>query len=295
MSTKKSIIIQLIGGLGNQLFQICFGLRMARQTGFNLKFDTSSYCKDPFGRSSFLQVILPNAEEITITQEIKKKLYIINEATSSRLEPWFLGSKANVPNEIEYIYFTGYWQDSRYVLNNETDLIFERLSSLFKSKINNEILEKLSSKKSLAVHIRRHDYKHHGLVLLDYYFASIRSIIDNFGDHDIFLFSDEPNFVKFVFNQRKIKYNFINTKSDLFDLYVMCLANKHIIANSTYSWWGARLNNSSLTIAPNSWSLMHTPSKYLLPNEWIKVDNVLEANAFPIEEELMKIINKEII
>jgi hypothetical protein len=92
----------------------------------------------------------------------------------------------------------------------------------------------------------------------------------------LFVFSDEPNYTSQFLNEARIPHTQVATKDDLKDLYAMTICSGHVIANSTFSWWGAFLAFSSLTLYPKPWSFVHTPSENLFPAEWIPISNAVE-------------------
>ena len=129
----------------------------------------------------------------------------------------------------------------------------------------------------ISIHVRRGDYltnPNHFSLDLDYY----QNAIDYFGeDKEYFVFTDDPSWIR---NQNfynpenfKVVSNFTNG-STVLDLYIMSLSKKHIIANSTFSWWGAWLSNSKEVIYPLRWyKNENESSEHLTLKSWTGIKN----------------------
>jgi hypothetical protein len=145
---------------------------------------------------------------------------------------------------------------------------------------NADIAEQIGRVNAVSLHVRRGDYVKnpkttatHGLCSLDYYHTAIRYIYETVEQPYFFIFSDDMAWVKehlkidapcqYVdHNQGKESFN---------DMHLMSLCKHHIIANSSFSWWGAWLNSSpeKIVIAPNKWFANQNNIKDLLPNDWV--------------------------
>ncbi|KAK6023888.1 hypothetical protein OSTOST_10311 [Ostertagia ostertagi] len=132
------------------------------------------------------------------------------------------------------------------------------------------------SARPTAVHVRRHDYKHHGLASESYYIDALRWLAARSGPLDVFVFSDEPNYTAAFLSQAGIRAQLVSTGDDLADLYLMAQCGRHVISNSTYSWWGAVLSGANDVVWPDPWSFMHTPSAQLCPPRWKRVTGAVE-------------------
>ena len=173
---------------------------------------------------------------------------------------------------------SGFFQTEKYFKNVE-DII--RSDFKFKKSINSKAKKLISKFNSpISIHVRRGDYitnPNHEALNLKYYEESINL----FESDDTFIvFSDDPDWCKEqnLFIDRK--FNFASDLTNNFDYLDMCLmskCNKHIIANSTFSWWGAWLSGSNDVIAPSKWFKNSKYSKYntkdLYPPEWQTVEN----------------------
>lgn len=151
------------------------------------------------------------------------------------------------------ITLNGYFQSEKYFKNIESEI---REDFKFKSEIYDvakNSFESLKSENVISLHIRRGDYIHnpnHPVQTLEYY----KSALQNFDeDSTVIIFSDDPQWVK---NQDLFENDrfLVSDGGDTYiDLCLMTFCLGHIIANSSYSWWGAWLANSKKVVAPRKW------------------------------------------
>ena len=173
------------------------------------------------------------------------------------------------------IQLKGFFQSPKYFKNIEEVL---RKDFKFKRKfinLANNILPKLND--PISLHIRRGDYvthPNHFSLDLNYY----KNAIDYFGkDNEYFVFTDDPEWFQnqdFYSPENFKLISKITKNSTVLDLYIMSLCKKHIIANSTFSWWGAWLSNSRAVIYPLRWYKDKNKSSKDLPLEyWTGIEN----------------------
>jgi hypothetical protein len=231
------IVTQLKEGLGNQLFQYFF------TRSFNIEdysFDISFYNSN-FNRSL----------EITNFKNIKLKFphrQLINPVI---IKDYFTWKDYNIENNKDY-YFDGYWQNKK-VFEKNKQLIFKELR--FSEKTTKYVKKKypfLFSEESISMHIRRGDYtklkEHYYLLDHDYYNDALSNFNDNI---KIIIFSDDINWCKSTINYKNAIFI---QETPCIDMYIMSICSHNIIANSTFSLWGAYLNqNNGKTICPRNW------------------------------------------
>ena len=292
---ERNIITKLIGGIGNQMFQYAAGRALAHRYGVDLLLDCSGFDSYKLRRYE-LDKFAINARLATITE--------LNSAY--RKSPKFLGRLGKAlgiyqprkqfkeasfaydtrfDNIVPSVYLDGYWQSERYFLNIASQLREEFITTEPLDAANREILSLIHKECNLAVslHIRRGDYvtnpqttKYHGVCSLDYYYYAIDYIAGQIFRPHLFIFSDDQEWAK---DNLKVshKITFVNVNSTdqgIYDMTLMKACNHHIIANSSFSWWGAWLNARSdkIVVAPRLWfadELIDT--KDLLPNDWIRI------------------------
>ena len=270
------IITKLIGGLGNQMFQYAAGRRAAYVNKTELKLDTSWF-KNPDGaikRDYLLNVF--NIEEVFATKEEINKFNVRNQGLLTLFYKKILKINNNT-------YLEGYWQSEKY-FKDIKDII--RKEFILKNKAdvaNQKMIRQIKNCDSVSIHIRRGDYvfdektnKYHGFCDLDYYLKAVVLIAKKVKNPQFFVFSDDPIWVKQNLHL-KFPYLYVdhNTgKKDYEDMRLMSECKHNIIANSSFSWWGAWLNKNKdkIVIAPKKWfreSSINT--KDLIPKSWIKI------------------------
>lgn len=292
-----NITTQIQGGLGNQLFQYATGkalsLRLKRQ--LLLDIDWFNHSWDDVTPRKFLLHDLKLNYDIAPTSDISKppkrwrriaqqllplNPYVINE------RPFRFNPNINTftPYKSQNIYLMGYWQSYRYFDNIRKELIAEIRPKSGVSAHYQEYVDKIQSTHSAMIHIRRGDYVHlpvatkiHGFLGLEYYKEGIKILSASDPATQFFVFSDDIDWAKAnLSNQSKIEFiQSANIESDpIHELFLMTLCKKHLIANSSLSWWGAWLSNSSRpqVIAPKDWT--QDKDKHwnnLLPLDWQRI------------------------
>ena len=179
-------------------------------------------------------------------------------------------------------YICGFWQTEKYFSSFETEIrkLF-RFRPAAISERSKSLAYKIKKGRSVSIHVRGTDYiktpsiaqKYNNLSNTQYYSSAISMIKTLYEDPDFYVFTDDPDWV----SSQEI-FQGATVCSDLSDgswndLYAMSQCKHHIIANSSFSWWGAWLNPSSekIVIAPDIWHIDGTKSPDLIPESWIKI------------------------
>jgi len=240
-------------GLGNILFQIATAISLAK--------DLNTFATFPDLKSSFFGEYQNN---------ILAKVHTHGSKPSNNYnEQGFEYSK--IP-ETDNITLNGYFQSEEYFAHNR-DIILDVLSPSLDVEGHIKKYSHLFLDKTVSLHIRRGDYvnlqDYHHLLSIDYY----ESALNEFDYDRVVIFSDDIEWCKKNTNFKN--QVFIEGESDYIDMYLMSKIKNNIIANSTFSWWGAWLNNNEdrKIIAPNKWfgdKNSHTNTKNLIPKEWNK-------------------------
>ncbi len=279
------ITIELTGGLGNQLFQYAFGKSLAIEKNIPFILDISSYEFQnlrKYGLDNYLikDLKLKGIYKMSFKDRIvnfffKKKTY---------LEPYFSFDKNVYDLKYHNITFKGYWQSEKYFNKIRTILLNDLRQLVNVSSETKKWLELINQNYNIvSVHVRRGDYilndstnKYHGTCNIDYYMKAI-NIIKNKNKDAIFLFfSDDINFVKETYSDIENVKFIDDIKNDYEELFLMSNCNHNIIANSSFSWWGAWLNDfkDKTVVAPQKWfenEEMQAQTNDLLPDTWIKI------------------------
>lgn len=255
-------VIKFQGGLGNQMFQYAMylALRSKKPYSFFLfDIDGSVGCHNGFE----LPTIFPSISLCRATWYNRlryrtpflfKHLKTFKQPNSLTFYPEFL------QKENDAIY-DGFWQSEQYFLDVK-DTIFKQFS-FNETLLNKETLELrnklLSETESVSVHIRRGDYLSETFRLtcgLEYYQKAISLVSDKLDTPHYYFFSDDIAWVKENFpNLNAIFIDWNKSKDSWQDMYLMSLCRHNIVANSSFSWWGAWLNKNKtkMVIAPSLW------------------------------------------
>lgn len=283
------IYTRIRGGLGNQLFQYSVARSLADHLNVPLGLDTREFNgKSPYEMSlnQFNIRAELNPNSLIKHKSNGKIAYVLDHLRGNQKkvykEPFLMFDKKLLLRGDE-TYLKGYWQTEKYFIKNKKN-IFKDLSLLKRpNKQNSLILQKIQKTKSVSLHIRRGDYisnktynAAHGLCDLEYYTNAVNHLINKIGkDLKVFAFSDDPDWV-FKNLKLPIDISFINNNSSsnsFEDLRLMLNCDHNIIANSSFSWWGAWLNQNpnKIVIAPKRWyssKKMENPD--IVPLKWLR-------------------------
>jgi hypothetical protein len=290
------VIVHLNGGLGNQMFQYAAGRRLAYIRQVELKLDLSwftsqklrTYRLDKFN----IQAHPASCMEITaLTGANLSPGYKTLHRLSQRLKPFtrrtVLSERIGIfePGVLiagGNVYLHGYWQSEKYFSEIQNLLRDEFTLKESPDQASLAIAADIKSTTAIGLHIRRGDYasdeytnQYHGLCSLEYYQLSAARISEHFSDIHIFVFSDDPGWVR-----HHLKLDYPTTlidqaNSDIEDLWLMSQCRHFIIANSSFSWWAAWLGTAQekQVFAPLHWfSDQQNESPHLIPPSWIRVD-----------------------
>ena len=177
------------------------------------------------------------------------------------------------------IYFFSHYQTEKYFKSIENELRKDYKFPLLEDDRNKQILDKIKNTNSVSLHIRRGDYitstSFRGICSLNYYENAIKTIHKNIKNPYFFVFSNDINWCRQNFDIENIFFIDNNKGKDSYkDMQLMSSCKHNIIANSTFSWWGAWLNNNKnkIVVAPNKWFNNVEGTCDIIPENWYKVD-----------------------
>lgn len=288
------IITQLNGGLGNQMFQYAVGRCLAIKLKTELKLDVlpfDTYKLRQYELSHYhIQECFASAKELAIFYENRswRKKFLL-------LKGKFLAAKLNLYQEKAFTfdssvfslsdgqYLRGYWQSEKYFKEIEEQLRRDFVLKEKLSEASQGSARKISSQKCpVSLHIRRGDYvtskqtnQVHGTCSLMYYKDCLMHLKKHIDDFTLFVFSDDPEWVKenLKFDVPMIYVTHNGAERAYEDMHLMSLCRHHIIANSSFSWWGAWLNSNKkkMVFTPRKWFNDESIStKDLIPENWIR-------------------------
>jgi len=285
------IITKINGGLANQLFQYAAGRALAHHHQTELVLDLSWFKNIPGMNThrDFQLNLYPIVARIASPEE-EARLVFYHGRLLRRIpflpRKWLHAREKGFQFDPQFFlypdntYLDGYWQSSLY---------FEQIQALIRQELdpiegpgpeNQELIDQMRVVNSVAIHIRRGDYvsnlaanQHHGVCDLDYYQNAIKLIQGSVPDPHFFIFSDDIEWVK-----KNLPVSgpavFIghNIGDQAFqDIRLIATCQHQIIANSSFSWWGAWLNTNpnKIVIGPKRWFATSKNTSTLFPEGWI--------------------------
>ncbi len=287
------IVSRISGGLGNQMFQYAFGLYQAQRNHTELVLDCSALTQDP----SRTYVLDRWKLEARVASDDQRQLFPRRYGGRGWSNVWRgrvplrfvrerpFGFQAKYLSCGGGVYLDGYWQSERYFPN-----LREQLQSQFQpsdsqgiSKESIAIARRMEQGPSVSLHVRRGDYvqnpitlKIHGVCTSGYYRACVEALLERFEKLHLYVFSDDHPWCK-----QHLRYSCPMTHVDHNgpaeaheDLWLMTRCRHHIVANSTFSWWGAwlRVDESGTVYAPERWFLdARFNSRSIVPATWKKM------------------------
>ncbi len=297
------IIVRLKGGLGNQMFQYAAGRRLAHVHKTGVKLDLSWFgsvaainAVRKYGLDAFAvnQDFASEEEVLRLKKTGRNRWFRLFKRTINRILPLFDQSYIQekrfhfdpdvltLPDEV---YLEGYWQCEKYFKDIEETIRKEFSIKPEQDSFNKSIGEAIAATDSVSIHVRRGDYvtdsatsQIYGMCEPSYYKAAIKLVSARMREPHFFVFSDDPDWVK-------TKMNFIqpaafighNGPENAYeDMRLMSMCKHHIIANSSFSWWGAWLgqNREKKVIAPARWfNVAGYDTRDLCPESWQRIDS----------------------
>lgn len=287
------IIVKLMGGLGNQMFQYAFAKSQSLKRNQPFKLDTKSFQWDKL--RDFELNVFSLDKKIATDLEIERArsskrsflLKLLKRKQDSILTSVFLESSLNFDkkaSESSLLYFEGYWQSEKYFSMYENEIRTDFLMKIAPNEYYTKILAHVKQSLSVSVHFRRGDFvsdagtnEFHGLCDLDYYKRAILYIEKQYPSVTFFMISDDITWVKNEFGYAEnIVFVENNQGPDFEDMRLMSQCKHNIIANSSFSWWGAWLNENKnkTVIAPERWygnKNSQEQTSDLIPQSWIRL------------------------
>lgn len=292
------VIVKMMGGLGNQMFQYATARRVAFINNADLKLDTNLFSNHD-SKSTPRKFILGNFN-IVGNVATKKEIECFKKYKRNHIKifGWFYnrliaddsiyisehgyGLNRKVLSLTDNVYLDGWWNTPKYFEDIGHIIRQEFTLRDMQSKEYENIRKEISFCKAVSIHVRRGDYvtnpeltKNYGTCDLNYYNQSIVHIAKKIKNPHFYIFSDDIEWVK---KNLKIEHphTFVSNESikDYEELMLMAKCKHNIIANSTFSWWGAWLNHNKekIVVAPKVWfkDTSFIPTD-LVPKSWVRI------------------------
>ncbi|MDY5950886.1 MAG: alpha-1,2-fucosyltransferase [Helicobacter sp.] len=287
-------IVELTCGLGNQMFQYAFAKALQKHLQVPVLLDKTWYDTQDNSTQFSLDIFNVDLEYATNTQIEKakarvsklpgllRKMFGLKKHNIAYSQSFDFHDEYLLPND--FTYFSGFFQNAKYLKGLEQELksIFYYDSNNF-SDFGKQRLELiLQAKNSIFIHIRRGDYCKIGWELgMDYYKRAIQYIMDRVEEPKFFIFgaTDMSFTEQFQKNLGLNENNSVNLSEKTItqdnqheDMFLMCYCKHAILANSSYSFWSAYLNNdaNNIVIAPTPWLL---DNDNIICDDWIKISS----------------------
>jgi hypothetical protein len=272
------IVTKIRGGLGNQMFQYAMAKSLAIEKNKNLYLDLSA-----FGSTELRNFGLDHFN-IDCNTYKKPNRYISKLRSYFKTRVNYRESDLGFHEDIfklkeDDIYLKGYFQSEKYFIKYEKEIRHNFQITTPLKEITKQTIDRVKKVNSVALHIRRGDYLSTQLFMTDkdLYYKQAVELIENQIDNPVFfIFSDDMEWVKrnFMIKHETVYIDFNDDMTNFEDMKLMASCKHNVIANSSFSWWSAWLNNNlnKVVIAPKQWFNDDTiDTEDRIPENWIKL------------------------
>lgn len=285
------IVSVISDGFGNQLFQYACGRMLAEKFQTSLRLEVGSFASNPLRKYELGHL---NVEERFISAKQVARLTGDRGTPRSVLATLLNRRGASEPytylKQPDHHYFTGitaatantvlrgYWQSEKYFRKAAPTIRREFTLKEGLQGPNKDLAAKMSHPSSVSVHFRRTDYltvNYLSVCGIDYYQRAIAHIQARVSDPRLFVFADDLEWVRqHVDFGLPTTYVDNNRGDDSYkDLFLMSRCSHNIMANSTFSWWGAWLNDNpeKIVIGPDKWLGPTMYDRDVMPDAWVRL------------------------
>lgn len=285
------VTVYIGGGLANKMFQYAFSLAIKKK-GYEICYDTETFKTEFIHDQVSLQSIFPN---VILRMKGQHKYFAAGKKSKlarmwKRLSPYYIMEHAYQYNDKVWkqlrrsCYVESSWQDERYFIDAEKEVRNAFIFPEFEDERNIRIAKEMHSSNSVAIHIRKGDgYGTWNIFsntcTKDFYDKALANIMEHVANPHFFIFTDSPDVVKEyldIEDYTLINWNPTSGKGNYLDMQLMSCAKHNIIANSTYSWWGAWLNSNpnKIVVGPKYWfnpECRLADINHIIPTKWIRL------------------------
>jgi hypothetical protein len=287
------VIVRILGGLGNQMFQYAAGRSLALRLGESLRLDLSGFQDYALHGGYQLHNVFGVQTESASLADVESMLGwrsrdLALRWLQKRSMAWLRGNRLVAEPSFHYwqgwtristgCYLSGYWQSPRYFLDYEAQLRDDFSFREAKTPLSRAIARAIERTEAVAVHVRRGDYvqnpaanRVHGVCTNTYYAAAQKYVASRLSAPRYFVFSDDMAWVRgqSLFPRETV---YVDLGPGQIDIQLMARCRHQIIANSTYSWWAAWLNPNpcKIVIAPRRWFSNGLDAADLVPASWVR-------------------------
>lgn len=281
------IVNRITGGLGNQLFEYAFGHYLARKHDTEHVLDISAFDEDMLREYALDRFNI--SARVARRGELRRLLRnrgmrglfgrLVGRRPLSQVKETTYGFRPEYMLAGAHTYLDGYWQSEKHFpgMIEELRREFQPVADLSDETL--AVARQMTGSESACIHVRRTDYLQVWYTTVcsqAYYERSVDYLLSRYQGLRLFVFSDDiawcRDALRFPCPTTFVGHNDCSMAHE--DLWLMCQCRHHIVANSTLSWWGARLgiDETGETLAPNPW-LSHpdVDSSHVVPPSWLKI------------------------
>lgn len=292
------LVMNVLGGLGNQMFQYAAGRAVASRLSQPLKLDISDFRNYRLHNGFELTRVFSGAMDMATREDMRAVLGWQSAAVVRRilLRPSMAGLRGagfilephfhywpGINSVPVNAYLIGYWQSEKYFKDFESDIRARFAFRLPLSDSQKRLVDDMVSTNAVSVHVRRGDYVGnkktnavHGVCSIGYYKAAFQYFQERLVNPVFYIFSDDMEWVRenisFAAGMRYVEGN--KGLDSHCDMRLMSVCRHHIIANSSFSWWGAWLNPDpgKMVVAPKRWFANQNDTRDICPAGWVRFD-----------------------
>ena len=289
MSVK---IVNVIGGLGNQMFQYAFAIALQNEyPDSQIKINKSCFRGYNMHDGFQLERIFDIKLEYASVWDLMKYAYpwisyqlwrlrrYLPERKSMTKDSYFRPN-CDLTLAATKSYFDGYWQSPKYFEKYRDKILDAFKMPEIRDEKNLEALQFITQSKTAFIHVRRGDYLTHphlGHICTEaYYSNAIKELKGNFGYNRFVIFSNEMNWCreklpKLLSNSEICFVDWNSGVESYRDMQLMEHCSAGIVANSSFSWWGAWLGNKEIVLSPERWTDWGEALEVIVPKDWIRI------------------------
>lgn len=275
------IVTRISDGFGNQLFMYACGYALSRKLNTGLALDTTMLATNPSRSLEINKLNIQYDKLITINDYRTKFAKVVSRFLIHKyirmkyrfyVETTPYVYESGIQQISDNTYIQGYWQSEKYFSEYRNDLLRLFLPKYEQSRPCKECMDEVGKCNSVAIHVRRGDYNKIGVCIgKEYYLNAIEKMKNCIDDPVFYVFSDDLGEAKKLFQNLNGTFVYVQYLSDnltLDDFFIMKACRHQIIANSSYSWWAAWLNENDekIVICPEykQWTGDFYPENWIL-------------------------------
>lgn len=285
---QNALLVRVVGGLGNQMFQYAAGLALSKRLGKTLLIDGRAfkgYRLHQYGLSAWNL----SARQIEGQENDAPALWrigLVERMSFFQPATYFkeqsLAFDQRWPQVTQVNYLSGYFQTERYFIQEREQLTKEFSLNVPLQASGQDLAQEMRNSHSVAIHVRRGDYvsnpqtlRIHGVCGVSYYQAAINYMLAQLNQPQFYIFSNDFAWVRanLKLPERTVFVDGV-AQHAADDIHLMSQCKHHIVANSSFSWWGAWLahDQGGIHIAPTPWyDDASYPESDLIPTSWVRL------------------------